>query len=354
MTPPRNEIICGDALEVLKTLPSESVDMCVTSPPYWACRFYDAGEKEIGIEKSFEEYLSRLVEIFDEVKRVLKKEGTCFVNLGDTYNGNKEGKTDLKVAQHTGENSKGIHKKQSNSLPEKCICMIPERFAIAMSERGWLVRNKIIWHKKNGMPSSVIDRLGNKYELVYFFTKSPRYFFDLDAIRVPYETYEKRPDGIVRGREYDYHGKFAEHAENYGSPRARQGRKYNTKEGSKNRELEEQSRRFGKRRPPGDSSLYERNPKGKNPGDVWTLTLQPHPDKHVAMFPEKLIEPMVLAGCPDGGLVLDIFMGAGTTAVVSKKLGRHYLGIELNPKYIEIAEKRIRGTTPSLFTPPQS
>ena len=344
-----DRIIQGDALTELKKLPDECVDCVVTSPPYWACRFYDAGEKEIGIEKSFEEYLARLIKIFDEMKRVLKKEGTCFVNLGDTYNGNKKGKTDLKVAKHTGENSKGISKKQDDNLPVKSLCMIPERFAIAMSERGWIIRNKVVWHKKNGMPSSVTDRLGNKYEMVYFFTKNPRYFFDLDAIRVPYETNERRPDGIVRQREYDYHGKFAEHAENSGSPRARQARKYNTKEGSKNRELEEQSRRFGKRRPPGDSSLYERNPKGKNPGDVWTLTLQPHPDKHVAMFPEKLIEPMILSGCPQGGVCLDPFMGSGTTAVVAKRLGRHYLGIELNPEYIKIAEKRIDGATPPLF-----
>ena len=197
--------------------------------------------------------------------------------------------------------------------------MIPERFAIEMCDRGWILRNKIIWHKRNGMPSSVIDRLGNKYEIVYFFSKNTDYYFDLDSIRIPFETDEKRPAGIIRERE----------------------KGYNTKFGTKTREMEDTARKFGSRRPPSASSEYERNPKGKNPGDVWSLNLQPSNEKHIAMFPEKLISPMILSGCPKGGVVCDPFFGAGTTGVVAKKLSRNYIGIELNPKYIKLAERRL-------------
>lgn len=313
-----NKIIQGDSLEVLKTLPNESVDCAITSPPYWALRDYGV-EGQLGLEPTFQEYITKLCDIFDEVKRVLKKEGTCWVNLGDTY-GTGSGKDENRKYSKQGTMKSWLDGKPSFKGYEKSLLMIPERFAIEMMNRGWKVRNKIIWHKKNAMPSSVCDRLSNKYELVYFFVKSGRYNFDLDSIRVPFETEEKRPDGVVRAREFGY----------------------NTKLGSKNREMEETARKFGKRRPPGASGEYIRNSKGKNPGDVWTLTLQPHPHKHIAMFPEKLISPMILAGCPVGGVVMDIFMGAGTTGLVAKKLGRNYLGIELNPAYIEIANDRLK------------
>lgn len=332
-----NKVICGDCLEILRTLPSESVDCAITSPPYWALRDYGV-EGQLGLEPTFQEYITKLCDIFDEVKRVLKKEGTCWVNIGDTYSGNKEGKTDNKVSDYLKETSTGIHKKAT--ITEKCLCQIPSRFSIEMTNRNWILRNTIIWHKKNAMPSSVLDRLTNKYEQVFFFTKSKKYYFNVDSIRVPFETSEKRPDGIVRQREYGYEGKFAvENAESYGSPRARNSRKYNSKENTKDRDLKEISIKMGTRRPPGND--YERNEKGKNPGDVWTLTSQPFPEAHFATFPEKLIVPMIKSGCPENGIVLDIFMGAGTTALVAKKLGRNYLGIELNPAYIEIINKRL-------------
>ena len=333
-----NKILQGDSLEVLRTLPSESVDCAITSPPYWALRDYGV-EGQLGLEPTFQEYITKLCDIFDEVKRVLKKEGTCWVNLGDTYSGNKEGKTDNKVSDYLKETSTGIHKKAT--ITEKCLCQIPSRFSIEMTNRNWILRNTIIWHKKNAMPSSVLDRLTNKYEQVFFFTKSKKYYFNVDSIRVPFETSEKRPDGIVRQREYGYEGKFAvTNAESFGSPRARNSRKYNSKENTEDRDLEEISIKMGTRRPPGND--YERNEKGKNPGDVWTLTSQPFPEAHFATFPEKLIVPMIKSGCPEKGIVLDIFMGAGTTALVAKKLGRNYVGIELNPAYIEIANERLK------------
>lgn len=340
-----NKILQGDSFEVLKTLPSESVDCVVTSPPYWALRDYGV-DGQLGLEPTFQEYITKLCDIFDEIKRVLRKDGTCFVNLGDTYSGSGVGQKDTGKASYE---EKDFRKKATKTfLPNKSLCQIPSRFAIEMANRGWILRNTIIWHKKNAMPSSVLDRFTNKYEQVFFFVKSNKYYFDGDSIRIPFETDETRPDGIVRQREYDYEGKFrVENAESFGSPRARNSRKYNTKENTKNRDLEEIAREFGTRRPPGND--YERNPLGKNRGDVWTLVSEPFPEAHFATYPESLISPIISAGCPKDGVVLDIFMGAGTTAVVAKKLGRNYLGIELNPAYIEIAQKRINGVTSPLF-----
>jgi len=338
MTLPINQIIRGDALEVLRTLKSESVNCFLTSPPYWALRDYGV-EGQLGLEPTFQEYITKLCDIFDEVKRVLRKDGTCWVNLGDCYssdssyseNGrqgfgndkigmmNKSKGQFLKATDTERMGMKGGRLKGGKVFNKKSLIMIPERFAIEMCDRGWILRNKIIWHKRNGMPSSVIDRLGNKYEIVYFFSKNTDYYFDLDSIRIPFETDEKRPAGIIRERE----------------------KGYNTKFGTKTREMEDTARKFGSRRPPSASSEYERNPKGKNPGDVWSLNLQPSNEKHIAMFPEKLISPMILSGCPKGGVVCDPFFGAGTTGVVAKKLSRNYIGIELNPKYIKLAERRL-------------
>lgn len=312
-----NIIICGDALEELRKLPDEYIDCVITSPPYWRLRDYGV-EGQLGIESSFEEYLTKLITIFGEIKRILKFDGTIWVNLGDIY------------GTGSGKDANRVYGKKStkkftriDGVPkvigfEKSLLLIPERFAVAMCNHGYLLRNKIIWHKKNAMPSSVLDRLSNKYEMVYFFTKSKRYFFDLDSIRIPYETAENRPDGIVRAREYGY----------------------NTKQGTKRRKMEEDSRKFGKRRPP--ENEYERNPKGKNPGDVWTLTLQPHSDQHIAMFPEKLVLPMIKAGCPKGGIVLDPFCGSGTALAVAQKSGRQYIGIDLNEEYCEMARNKLK------------
>ena len=200
------KIYQGDSLEVLRTFPDESVDCVVTSPPYWALRDYGVAG-QLGLEPTFQEYISKLCDIFNEVKRVLKKEGTCFVNLGDTYSGNKEGKTDNKVSDYLKENSTGIHKKAT--ITEKCLCQIPSRFAIEMCERGWILRNRLIWHKPNCMPSSVDDRFTVDYEDIFFFVKSRKYYFDMDSIREPHTSAkEERPGGFVRNRDLEYQGKY--------------------------------------------------------------------------------------------------------------------------------------------------
>ena len=199
-----------DVMKALKQLPDESVDMQITSPPYWGLRSYgkevevDWGDGyigELGLEPTFDLYIKHLCDIFDEVKRVLKKDGTCWVNLGDTYarGGNQEERFDKKsyggkATQHdTTILGRGITKE----LPPKCLCAIPERFMIEMINRGWILRNKIIWHKPNHMPTSVKDRFATSWEYLFFFSKSKKYFFDLDAVRMPHQTKENRPMGLL-------------------------------------------------------------------------------------------------------------------------------------------------------------
>lgn len=256
---------------------------------------------QLGLEPTFQEYITKLCDIFDEVKRVLKKDGTCWVNMGDTYSGNKEGKTDNKASDYLKDTSKGIHKKAT--IQEKCLCQIPSRFAIEMTNRGWTLRNKIIWHKPNCMPSSVKDRFTVDFEEVFFFVKSKKYWF-----KTQYEPYTA-PMNRWGGNNLEAKGVS------------------NWDKGTKQKSYRERNMRP--------------NELGKNKRTVWTITTKPFREAHFATFPEKLIEPMIKAGCPKGGIILDPFMGAGTTALVAKKLGRNYLGIELNEAYIKIAEDRI-------------
>jgi site-specific DNA-methyltransferase (adenine-specific) len=301
-----NGAICGDSLEVMRGLKDESVDCVITSPPYWGLRDYGV-DGQLGLEPHFNEYIFKLIAIFDEVKRVLKKEGTCWVNLGDTYSGNKEGKTDAKVSDYLKETTTRLHKKAV--IQEKCLCQIPSRFAIAMTDKGWILRNRIIWQKPNAMPSSVEDRFTVDYEDIFFFVKSKKYNFDTQ--RIPHK------EVSLKRIEKPWHGKLT---------------KGHTLGGLKDGDMHKMC-----------------HPDGRNMRAVWSVNTASLKEAHFATFPEALIEPMVLAGCPKGGVVLDPFFGAGTTGVVAKKLGRNYLVIELNPEYIKIAQKRIDGVTSPLL-----
>lgn len=309
-----NQVVNCDCMEGINKLPENSIDCVVTSPPYWNLRDYSV-DGQIGMEKSLNEYLIKLWYLFSELYKKLKPTGTCFVNLGDTYggSGDKEGYIDNKNTNRNGQK-----KSLSKNYMSKCLLQIPSRFAIGMTDRQYILRNNIIWHKSNAMPSSVLDRLTNKYEHIFFFTKNQKYYFDIDKIRIPYEGNEPRPPGIVRNREKGYNSKF----------------------GTLRREMDMQPKQAKKRRTP--EQEYFRNPLGKIPGDVWTLNLQPSKYPHIAMYPEKLIAPLIAAGCPEGGIVLDPFMGMATTAKVAKDLGRNFIGFELNPDYCRISDKRIR------------
>jgi DNA modification methylase len=299
-----NKIIQGDALEELKKLESESVNCVITSPPYWALRDYGI-ENQLGLEPTFQEYINKLCDIFDEVKRVLRKDGTCWVNMGDTYSGNKEGKTDNKVCDYLKETTTNLHKKKG-SIPEKSLCNIPARFSIEMQNRGWILRNEIVWHKPNCMPSSVKDRFTVDFEKIYFFVRSKKYWFETQYENSIWFDKDKRAitGGITKS----------------GKSVSEEGNQYAiNKSGSFNKEQ-------GKR----------------NKRAVWKITTKPYKEAHFATYPEELCETPIKAGCPEKGIVLDPFFGAGTTGLVAQKLNRQWIGIELNENYIKIANKRLQ------------
>ncbi len=312
-----NHIYQGNALEVLKTLPDKSINMCMTSPPYWALRDYGV-EKQLGLEPTFKEYIKRLCNIFDEVKRILKENGTCWVNLGDTYNagGNYRGK-------ELGDGSKEVYRrkdfegykndKDSQGIPAKSLCNIPARFSIEMQNKGWILRNEVIWHKPNCMPSSIKDIFTVDFEKIFFFVKNKKYYFNQQF--EPHLTNEGRPHGAVREREKGYDSKYNKiHYKNY-TVRQKRG-------GNKNPDY--------------------RDPRGKNKRTIWKINTKPYKEAHFAVYPEELCETPIKAGCPEGGTVLDPFFGAGTTGLVALKQNKKFIGIELNPEYIEIANKRLK------------
>lgn len=314
-----NEIICGNSLSVLRGLADESVDCVITSPPYWGLRDYGV-DGQLGLEPHFNEYISKLIAIFDEVKRVLKSEGTCWVNLGDTYSGNKEGKTDAKVSGYLKETTTRLHKKAV--IREKCLCQIPSRFAIAMTDRGWILRNRIIWNKPNAMPDSVNDRFTVDFEDIFFFVKSKKYYFEQQLEKSIWGDKDAR---AINGPSSGGKAKSGNYAINKGGAFRKQDK-------------------INKPTYTGFNNRYQPVVM-RNCRTVWVVSTKPYSGAHFATYPETLVEKMILPGCPKGGIILDPFFGAGTTGVVAKKLGRNYLGIELNKSYCEIARKRIEGVT---------
>ena len=437
----RHQIICAHVIPALKTLPDEHVDMLMTSVPYWGLRDYgedtatiwgsdkdcehewgdlleghhpgqvaqtknqipsgskDSGQfcskcgawhGQLGLESSPELYIEHLRMVFAEVKRVLKKTGTCWVNIGDTYNSNSGFSRATNGWQREGRGGGSADKNEYANLPAKCMCLIPERFAFMMLDLGYILRNKIIWHKPNPMPSSVKDRFNTTYEMLYFFSKSQKYWFDLDAVRDPWT--DKRPADIRRAEEGHpgYQGKY--------------GKGYNA-------EYRDKIPGQGiKGQPVGNPNV------GKNPSDFWSINTQPFPLAHFAVFPEKLCEKPILAGCPaemckhcgmarvritkqgdlipddpkytprgqyhgkevhsgmspagmdkphpnfhyeketigwtdcqcegenkyEPGIALDPFGGSGTVSIEAEKLGRSSILIDIKKDYCEMAFKRLK------------
>lgn len=357
-----NETLQGNCLDLLKPLNNEIVDCVITSPPYWALRDYgsepqiwdgkpdcehawiqqitqhtgnrnslgssviakvkegindtglhksafcglcNAWRGELGLEPTFNLYIDHLIQIFREIKRVLKPGGTIWVNLGDTYASN--GGTE-KTHKGLGFRESGLNRQpKKTTVPEKSLCGIPERFALRMTdELGLIRRNTIIWYKRSCMPSSAKDRFTVDFEYVYFFTKSPKYYFETQ-----YEPMKGKLEDQVRR----HHNKVENRARYFGD----------------NQMHNKQTR----------EEIIAQAELGRMKRCVWDINTTPFKEAHFATFPPKLIEPMIRAGCPPNGLVLDPFSGAGTTALVAKQLGRNYLGLEINPKYIEIARQRL-------------
>ena len=298
----RNTIICGDCLDVLKTLPDKCVHCCVSSPPYWGLRDYGV-DGQLGLEKTPDDFIDKLVDIFRDVRRVLRPDGTCWVNLGDSYTGIKGntrgdgaggGKERGEVIGFGGIGNNGV----PVGLKPKEIVGIPWRFALAAQADGWYLRQDIIWHKPNPMPESVTDRCTKSHEYIFLLTKSPRYWYDHEAIK---EEGAGVSGGGCFGKQHDTEGTMAQ------------------------------------------SRTYDRpNYSKKNKRSVWTVNTYSFPEAHFATYPPKLIEPCIRAGCPEGGIVLDPFMGAGTTGLVAYQNRRDYIGIELNPEYKAMAERRLQ------------
>lgn len=322
-----------DCLEGLKKLPDESIDCCVTSPPYYGLRDYGTAD-QIGLEETPEMFVGKLVEVFTQVKRVLKKEGTLWLNLGDSYNGSGGSGSVEYSKKHTQfgkiiEGGTAQLPKMIKSLKAKDLIGIPWMVAFALRSSGWYLRQDIIWHKPNPMPESVTDRCTKSHEYIFLLSKSAKYYYDADAIKTVIS------DASVQ--------RLMQDVENQNGsdrvPGKTNGRMKAVIKGYEHRGT-------GDKKLNGHSGNFDSN--GNLIGDgmankksVWTVTTRPYSEAHFATFPERLIIDCIKAGCPEGGIVLDPFMGAFTTALVSKKLNRHYVGFELNPEYIKIGNKRL-------------
>jgi len=306
-------LMVGDCLQTLRSLPSESVNTCVTSPPYFGLRDYGhAGQ--IGLEQTPDEFVAKLVEVFREVRRVLRDDGTLWLNLGDSY-GSAGGNTHAgfnaryhgtqSVDDNQGRALDGVTERTVvTGLATKNLLGIPWRVAFALQADGWTLRQDIIWHKPNPMPESVKDRCTKAHEYIFLLSKGPRYYFDNEAIKEP----------------------LAESS----LPRLRQniaGQVGTTRHVGKTN---------GNFKAQGNLETGLRNKRS-----VWTVTTKPFKGAHFATFPTALIEPCILAGSPQGGVVLDPFGGSGTTGLVADRHGRDAILCELNPAYAEMAAARI-------------
>ena len=305
-----NKLYTIDALKGLQQMSDESVDCIITSPPYWAMRNYNV-KGQIGMEKTPREYVQRLVVIFMEAKRVLKKDGTLWINIADTYGGGSGG--------WTGKNklTKGQIppvKPSSARVLTKSLIGIPFLFANELISNGWLLRNTIIWQKPNTVPESAKDRFTNDFEYLFFFSKSKDYFFNQQFEPIKESTMLRIQYGnkSTKGATAQYKGYDNTNFMRYGD-RVKKG-------------------------------IIT----GRNKRAVWEIPVVSNRSAHFAVFPEKLIETPVIAGCKDGGIILDPFMGSGTTGVVAKRNNRKYIGFDLNPQYIKIATKRIAESSYSL------
>ena len=313
-----NTILCGDALDVLRALPDGCVNMAVTSPPYYGLRNYGV-TGQIGLEPTPSEYVSRLVTVFRELRRVLKPDGTLWLNIADSYAGSGKG-----ASADTGRASKqrylytpddpAVHiPKTWDGVKPKDMIGIPWMLALALRSDGWFLRSDIIWQKVNALPHSVKDRPVSSYEHIFLLAKSKSYYFDYKALEEPMKESSK-----------------ARYKRNFG------GNKY--AEGA-----------------PGQTAQTINKPKDKNAPisdtrrgrDIWSFPTSPYRGAHFAAYPIELARRCILAGCPEGGVVLDPFFGSGTTGAAALTLGRRYIGIELNPEYIPLAEERLKQYKPA-------
>lgn len=335
-------ILQGDWVDQLHVLDSGSVQTCVTSPPYWGLRDYGVAG-QLGLEKTPEEYVAKLVAGFREVRRVLRDDGTLWLNLGDSY----AARLRQSGPEHAGEltrSSAGVIVNGSRPLPptlkEKDLVGIPWRVAFALQADGWYLRSDIIWHKPNPMPESVTDRPTRSHEYIFLLSKSANYYYDYEAIKDPPSA------ALIQQIEEGYNGK---------SMKDYLGASVQDASATKSRIINGYRSRIDKQRGHGRRhngfndkwdclTPTEQAMCGRNKRDVWSVAPANFPEAHFATFPPDLIKPCIMAGCPVDGTVLDPFFGSGTTGQVALELGRKCIGIELNPKYIALAEARTNVT----------
>jgi len=308
----------GDVFDNIKKLDNDTIDCVVTSPPYWGLRDYGV-DGQLGLEKTYQEHIQNIVELFRAMKPKLKDSATIWLNYGDSYastvNGTKVKDMKKSLQKNRTSKIKGVYDDRGfvdkpfstiqGSLKPKDLVMIPNRIAIALQDDGWWIRSEIIWHKPNPMPESTKDRPTSCHEKIWLITKSKKYYYDADAIREP----------VAQGTITRLSEKNLKNQK--GSTRGNGGMRSN-----------------GNMKPVG-------NMETKNKRNVWTITTKPCKEAHFATFPKDLIEPCIKAGCPENGIVFDPFGGSGTTGIVAKSLNRKAILSELNPEYIEIAKTRI-------------
>jgi DNA modification methylase len=302
------KILCGDAAEILRALPAESVNCCITSPPYYGLRDYGA-DGQIGLERTPGEYTEKLVLVFREAKRVLAIDGTLWIVIADSYAGN--GKSGSKTPPRKSETPQSRSPVRGGAKPKDLIG-IPWMLAFALRDEGWHLRSDIVWHKPNPVPESCRDRPSRSYEHIFLLSKSPRYYYDKAAVALPVAagTHARMKRAISAGHKYARAAPTSPQTMN--RPRPNRGADAETA--------------FAETR---------------NLRDVWTVTTKSYGGAHFSVYPAELITPCILAGCPPGGVVLDPFFGSGTTGEAALRLGRHCIGIDINPDYCLLAKERI-------------
>lgn len=324
----------GDCRDLLPWVADGLVDCCVTSPPYWGLRDYGVAG-QIGQEATPEEFVETMVRVFREVRRVLKPEGTLWLNLGDSYAGS------------------GLP-----GLKPKDLVGIPWRVALALQADGWWLRQDIIWHKPNPMPESVTDRCTKAHEYVFLLSKGERYYFDQEAIKEKSSegTHPRRamktPDGWDTSRGEGGHGVFHKNGREKGKTSWKGSEFHTGKTGGHQQGRAQGERKFdpgaGNKNNASFDAALAVMPESRNKRSVWTVATKPYKEAHFATYPPDLVKPCILAGCPAGGLVLDPFGGSGTTGEVALELGRRALLMELSGEYLKLIHRRCAGVTPGL------
>lgn len=301
-------LLHGDAFEQAEMLPTGAVDCIVTSPPYYGLRDYGS-EGQYGLEESPAAYVETMRTLFAELHRALAGDGTLWLNIGDSYSsaGGKQGSGVSARVTNTQKQHDSRTRPHSDGIPAKNLMGIPWRVALALQDDGWILRNAIVWHKPNAMPESVTDRLSCRYEQFFLFSKSQRYYFNLDPIREDLSFPDKT--GHAFGGNNPEVGR-------------RRGGKYQPSD---------------KARPATGERHTGGHAKGKNPGDMWSINTQPFAGAHFAVMPQELARRAIIAGCKPGGTVLDPFSGSGTTGLVAQQNGRKYIGIDLSEDYLRLS-----------------